>query len=450
MTDMADIQDSWRLDLASRWIEAEIGLHFPPAQWPELRRRLARVAERLGYGDANGCIADLVTRPVLPPQRQVLAECLTIGETYFFRDQPLFDELARRVLRPLITARRDARRTLRLWSAGCSTGEEAWSLAMLVAALLPEWRDWDVSILATDLNAAALETARAGVYGSWSLRGAFPTAALTYLVHGPNGRFAVAPEIRGMVRFAQQNLAAADEPTAIAGGMDLILCRNVLMYFAPARRTAVLRRLGCSLADGGWIVTNPIEIPSTATEGLTLGAIPGLGALRRTAPRVAAAAGLHPSAAPPAASRSIAFARTEAGTKRRYVRRGNDPGARAQLGMPWEEAEAQCREAIERDKLNPEWTYQLSCILSERGDLDGAVRALQRTLYLAPDHVLARFALGSMAARHGDARVSRRHFSIALGRLGDYRPADVIEGSGGVTARELARIIRQFGGGATC
>ena len=451
MRSVAAVQDSLRSDQASRWIETELGLHFPPAQWADLQRRLARVAQRLGYDDANACIEDLVARRPSPAERQALAEFLAVGETYFFRDQALFEQLGQQVLRPLIAARRGASRTLRLWSAGCSTGEEAWSLAMLVAGLLPDWRDWEVSILATDLNTAALEKARAGDYGAWSLRGAFPAAAVPYLVPAGSGRYQVTSDIRALVRFAPLNLAVAGEVAAIARGMDLILCRNVLMYFEPTRRGCVLQRLGRALADGGWLVTNPVEIPSSGSDGLALAMFPGLVALRRNA-RVATAAPQLRTPVPPLPGSGLAAfgaAVPPAPAGREQAGAGPDPRVQPEA-PPFDDAEARCRDAIEQDKLNPEWTYRLSCILSERGDLDGSIAALQRTLYLAPDHVLARFALGSLAARRGEQTASRRHFLLALARLDQYGPDAVIEGSGGLTARELAGVIRQFAGAAAC
>jgi chemotaxis protein methyltransferase CheR len=110
-----------------------------------------------------------------------------------------------------------------------------------------------------------------------------------------------------------------------------------------------------------------------------------------------------------------------------------------------EQAVALCRQAVARDKLNAEWTWLLSAILLERGDVDEAQRALQRTLYLAPQHILARFTLGSLAMRRGSSPVARRHLAIALTSLADHAPDEVIHGSGGISMRELRAIITRMG-----
>lgn len=435
---------------ASCWIENEIGLHFPPGQRRDLQRGLDAAAARLGLPDARACAQWLLQGRAGARGREVLAECLGIRETYFFRDPPFFGQLADEVLAPLIEARCNTTRHLRLWSAGCATGEEPYSLAMLIASLLPDWRQWDIAILATDLNAAALERGRAGTYGPWSVRGRVPEPAAPYLLPRAGGRHEVHEEIRRMVQFEHLNLVTAGAFPASARGIDLIVCRNVLMYFSPHRRGAVLCRLRGALADDGWLVTNPVEIPATGVEGMTVAISRGLVALRRGAARAEVPS--RRAGASPVALAQAARAPAAAPTGR--SRAGEVPPAAASAGdRPTPAAaagdrEAACRRAMRADKLDPQWPYLLSCILSERGADDEAAAALQRTLYLAPDHVLAHFNLGSIAARQGRAAASRRHFAAALGRLSLCPPDEVVPGSGGMTARELARVIGTLRDGA--
>ncbi|MHB1124491.1 MAG: CheR family methyltransferase [Ramlibacter sp.] len=438
--------DIW--EAASRWIEDEIGLHFQAGQRRDLQRRLDAAAARLGLPDARSCAQWLLQGQAGARGREVLAECLGIRETYFFRDPPFFGQLTDEVLAPLIETRRNTTRHLRLWSAGCATGEEPYSLAMLVASLLPDWRQWNIAILATDLNAAALDRGRAGTYGPWSVRGSVPELAAPYLLPRAGGRHEVHEDIRRTVHFEQLNLVTTGAFPASAADIDLIVCRNVLMYFAPARRGAVLCRLRDALADGGWVVTNPVEIPAAGVDGMTVAIFGGLVALRRSAGAADVPSG-RAAAAPAALAR-----RAPAAAPIRRSRPGQVPPAAAPAGDRPEPAaaaadrEAACRRAMRDDKLDPQWPYLLSCILSERGADDEAAAALQRTLYLAPDHVLAHFNLGSIAARQGRPGASRRHFAAALGRLSSGPPDEVVPGSGGMTARELARVIGTSTGGA--
>jgi chemotaxis protein methyltransferase CheR len=277
---------------AGRRIESAIGLNFGARPASELRRAVRSAAEQLGFRDSGAFVAHLLARPLDAQERAALAKCLAIGETYFFRDPLLFDCLGTQVLPPLIQARRGGERRLRLWSAACSTGEEPYSLAMLVASVLPDWPQWDIRILASDLNAAALDKARAGVYGRWSLRGGMPAAARPFLRKPAADRYEVAPEIRGLVRFASMNLVEDAFPSAADGmaAMDVILCRNVLIYFEPRRGQAVLERLGRCLGPQGWLFTSPIEVPTAPVAGLERARLGSVPALRRSTGGDAAAA----------------------------------------------------------------------------------------------------------------------------------------------------------------
>jgi chemotaxis protein methyltransferase CheR len=265
---------------AARRIECALGLHFAPGQQADLQRGFAAAAQRLGFASAAECAARVVAAPLDAELQQVLVEALAVGETYFFRDPALFDTLAREILRPLIEARRAGTRHLRMWSAGCASGEEAYSLAMLVAGLLPDWRAWNLSILATDLDRAALARARDATYGTWSMRADLPLQARRFLLPAGEGRWQVDPELARRVHFAPLNLVAADWPAGITA-MDLVLCRNVLIYFSPARARAALGRLGQALTDDGWLVTGSVDVPAGDLPALTRTAAGSLTTLRR-------------------------------------------------------------------------------------------------------------------------------------------------------------------------
>ncbi|HYD75533.1 CheR family methyltransferase [Ramlibacter sp.] len=445
----------------SRRLESRLGLHFGPRRWPDLERGLASAAARLGLADAQACADAILSSRLADGGWQVVAECLAVGETYFFRDPQVFDDLATHVLRPLVAARRDGSRHLRLWSAACSTGEEAWSLAMLVASLLPDWREWNISILATDLNASALRKARAGRYGRWSIRSGVPPLAREWLRPGADGGAEVAPELRPLVRFARLNLAGDGYPSATSQtlSMDLVLCRNVLIYFEPARARAVLERLGAALVPGGWLVTGPVELPRPGLPGLEPEITGGLTALRRSgsASRESASPE-HAQPSKPARPLSVSPRIQRAPHPRPAVSTATPLAPEAPAPTPaipmvlqarghadagdLARAEQLCRLAIEQDKLDPQATHLLATILHERGAIDEAMAALQRTLYLDPDHVLARFTLGSLALRQGETQAGRRHLAHARSRLARCAPDHPLEGSGGLTAGELEGVIR--------
>jgi chemotaxis protein methyltransferase CheR len=179
-----------------------------------------------------------------------VVEALLNNETYFFRDRIMFDLLASRVLPDLAAKRADTRR-LSIWSAGCSTGQEALSLAMLFADQPERWKGWRIEILGTDVSGRAVEAARAGVYNQFEIqRGLGVTQMLRWFTETPEG-WRPRPELRRPIRFERRNvLDAPPDP----GRFDLILCRNVLLYFAAANRNRAFGRLAEASASDGWLM----------------------------------------------------------------------------------------------------------------------------------------------------------------------------------------------------
>src|SRR6185369_3291595 len=135
------------------------------------------------------CIERLVSGQLDKEQLETLAGHLTIGETYFFREQSSFDILENSILPDLIASRRGRGQRLRIWSAGCSTGEEAYSLAILLSRLIPDQREWQITILATDINSSALGKAVQGVYSDWSFRGVPQWIRQRYFKKTHDGRY---------------------------------------------------------------------------------------------------------------------------------------------------------------------------------------------------------------------------------------------------------------------
>ena len=130
----------------SELIAEKMGLHFPRERRDDLQRGLAGAAEEFGFEDAAACVGWLLSAPLTKAQLQVLASHLTIGETYFFRDKQTLEALAGSILPELIRARRGGEQRLHIWSAACCTGEEPYSLAILLHKMLPDLQDWQVTI----------------------------------------------------------------------------------------------------------------------------------------------------------------------------------------------------------------------------------------------------------------------------------------------------------------
>ena len=245
----------------SDFIAERLGLHFPYERQEDLERGFVNAMQEFGFKDAATCIDWLLAKPPTKAQLQVLVHHLTIGETYFFRDQQTLEALAENILPELIRSRRDGEQRLRIWSAACCSGEEPFSLAILLHQLLPDLQDWQVTITATDINTRFLHKAAAGIYGEWSFRNAPAWLKQRYFNRTADGHYAIVPEIKKMVTFAPLNLVEDVYPSLATdtNAMDVILCRNVLMYFTPQQVSKVIGKLHHALVEGGWLAVSPSE-----------------------------------------------------------------------------------------------------------------------------------------------------------------------------------------------
>lgn len=245
----------------SQFIARNIGLHFPPERIADLQRGLGAAAVEFGFADHARCAEWVLSGALTRPQLHALASHLTIGETYFFRERKTFEALSSVILPELISRRRGREQRLRLWSAACCTGEEAYSLAILLQQLLPDWKEWHVTILATDINERFLQKAAAGIFGDWSFRDRTLSFRETHFTRTPDGRYQVAAQIRDCVTFAQLNLAEDSFPSLSTdtNAMDVILCRNLLLYFTPSHARKLVEKLYNALVDRGWLAVSPSE-----------------------------------------------------------------------------------------------------------------------------------------------------------------------------------------------
>lgn len=434
-------------------IAAHAGLHFPPSRYADLVRGLESAARETDFQEPARYAERLLSAPA-PSHLQALVCHLTIGETYFFREGATLEALSQHVLPELIAQRRESGRQLRLWSAACSTGEEAYSLAILLDQLLPDIDDWQITLLATDINERALAKATQGVYGEWSFRALPPALRARYFTSAGSGRWAIRPEIAARVRFAPLNLAA-DRTLADAvdtRAMDVILCRNVLLYFTPEQARKLARRLHESLGEGGWLAVSPSECSQTLFSRFSVvnfpdailyqkparteGERPASGSAGTTLPikerPLPPMHGSNPPPAPqPAESLTPQNARLSLASLARTSANAGHLSEALALSEQW----------ITADKVDPAAHYLHATVLQALGDCDSARRALQRCLFLRPDFALAHFALGTLErsdSRHAEAT---RHFENAQ-RLLSARPADeLLPESEGLTVEHLASII---------
>ncbi|MHB1657617.1 MAG: CheR family methyltransferase [Burkholderiales bacterium] len=454
----------------SDFLAAQTGLYFPKKRWGDLERGLVAAACQFGLPHAHACAHWLLSAPLTRSQIETLASHLTVGETYFFREKRSFEALEQHILPALLHAREHTERRLRIWSAGCCTGEEAYSIAMLLDRLIPDPEKWNVTILATDINPAFLRKAAAGIYGEWSFRDTPAWIRTRYFKPGKNARFEIQPRIRKRVTFSYLNLADDVYPslTNNTNAMDVILCRNVLMYFTPARARQVVENFHRSLVNGGWLIVSPVETSTSLfsrftavgfLEAVLYRKLANTESLPTATLDPTAATGQWPETLPSEGLVTDAALATPlheaplnldrpAPQLNEAVPRKVDDGAMpsrtaricANQGK-LSEAAGWCKKAIDADKLNPAHPYLLSTIRQEQGQYDLAVQALMRVLYLDSDFVLAHFALGNLRLAQGRHREAERHFRNTLALLHRLPCNETLPESDGLSAGRLAEII---------
>jgi chemotaxis protein methyltransferase CheR len=207
-------------------------------------------------------LADRLSKPNQGELAQRVVEALLNNETYFFRDRAMFDQLTGNVL-PELAQRRGVMKRLSIWSVGCSTGQEAYSLAMLFAEQRARWRDWTIDILGTDVAGAVIAAAREGNFSQFQIQRGLGVAQMVTFFEENRTGWRANDLLRSMVRFETHNLL--DTPPD-PGRFDLILCRNVLLYFDRPTRTRAFDRLAAALAPDGRLMLGAGETTVGQTE----------------------------------------------------------------------------------------------------------------------------------------------------------------------------------------
>ena len=482
----------------SDFVARYFGLHFPEERWFDLQRAVCAAAQECGYRqDVDRYVQELLLPASTQRHLEVLASYLTVGETYFFREMRSLEVLEKDIVPELIQTRKGG--VIRIWSAGCATGEEPYSIAILLSKWMAGLEKRDVEILATDLNFKSLQKASEGIYREWSFRGTPPWVRSAYFEAVDKDRWAIRPAIKKMVSFAQLNLADGSFPSHSHSihGFDVIFCRNVLMYFTPAGINKVVRQLYRSLASNGWLIVSPTEtshelfsefaavsfgdvtlyrkLATHAQKALTLPSVvydeswsghrlpeqrvessePAMAPVCDTTQKSQGCEIHAENAAPPAPSYEQALALHELG---RYeeaeqvigtLLSQNGKDARAMLllaracanqgklaaALGW------CDKAIAADKMDACAYYLRATILREQGSIPEVLLALKQAVYVEPQFVLSHFSLGHLALSHGKRKEAEKHFENVLLLLAQYAPEDIVPESEGLSVGALREMI---------
>lgn len=405
----AEVPDAQSVAEVLSWFSARTGLRTDRHRGRDMALRVARLMKGAGIQDSR-CFVRLVESD--PAAEAELREALTVQETYFFRDAGMWEVVRDTVLARLRQDRRGM--PLRLCSVGCATGEEAYTLAMLAEEAATQ-----VSVLGVDLGPVAVRRAQEARYPLRAVQSMDDRRRRSFL-RQEQGEFVVADRIRRRVRFAVLNLADPEWAPVPAGGFDLLVCRNVLVYLTPEAVTSVASRLCTALSPGGWLVLAPTDPwPSTALQGVRTAA----GVLHRRPGRAESAPHMPcpiPSQASPAPAPAPRGERAD-----RVQIAADVPGALeratalADAGRS-RDALALLAHALEENRCDARLHGLLALIRLDTGEAAAARHAARAAIFLEPHLAVAHLALaaaerslGRSAAMDRAARHGRRLLDAA-------------------------------------
>jgi chemotaxis protein methyltransferase CheR len=396
----------------------------------------AIVRERVGASGAPDVAAylDLVSGPGGATERQELLDAVTIQETHFFRNLPQIDALRRAVLPELLERARAQKRPLTVWSAGCSTGEEPYTLAMVLLDLMAESGAVPVRVVGTDVSASALEVARRGVYTGRTVQLAEPASAGRWFDPLADGTSAVRPDVRSLVDFRLQNLIADAAPFG-PGQVDLVVCRNVTIYFARETTRSLVERFHRAMSPGGYLLLGHAETLWQVSDAFSLVPVEEAFVYRKDVhPVRSGMPGVPPSArltaavrpAGPPSRRGVrevlrAPSRTHAATAPPSVRPSPEDdlvaARRALAEGKYQQAASLAERSTAASPLLVEAYVVAGRAMSNLGDDDGAIVAFRKAVFLEPRAGHAHFLLATTLSRVGDSEGASLSFATAAETL---------------------------------
>lgn len=478
----------------SEVVDKQLGLYFPVERHKDLERAMGYAAQDLSFDGATECVQWLLYQAEAQVRHEILARYLTIGETYFFRDKKIFTGLNRELIPEILRNESNAKmRDISIWSAACSTGEEPYTIAISLSQMSTALKEWNVKILATDINADSIKTALAGRYSEWSFRDV-PTNIVKTYFDNLGGSYRLRPEIRKKVTFAETNLANDNflPPGQGAGSMDIIFCRNVLIYFDRERRNAIVNRLTQCLKVGGFLVTSPSELGVVVEPNLKIKRLKcGVTVFQKIPSPVtkkiekqqdsplAARVGSIPNRSlkrlvvrPMAVTSRVTTLLQKDPTCRKYLvlfEEGNYPKIVEELGPLVQnrqkcgdltEAEAMLLlaetyanlgnykealklglEVVQKDKINPSHYFFLATLYIELDRSDLAIGALNKSIFLDHHFVMAYFTLATISP----AEKAQKHLRTVLSILSEKSSDEIIPFSDGMRVDHLMEITVAMG-----
>lgn len=433
------------------YIQAQTGLRVHSGRFDEIAYVVNDVIASLRMSGVDDLLLALRTTTFIESLWQIFIQAITVGETYFFRDQGQIEALRSHILPEIIAEhQRVGSRQLRLWSAGCASGEEPYTLLMLLQELLPDISQWEITVLGTDINLYFLERARRGLYRPSSFRSETPDYVQKRWFRQTSEGFLLDQAIRDQATFLPYNLANPLTDSAVLN-MDLIVCRNVTIYFEQPTVSAIVSRFYQALNEGGRLVVGHSELSTTLYHEFATRTHERTVYYQKTAlpqpqrstmpaaPRpVSRPAAGYPFPRTPVPSAAAKTAQPAALT--RTARPVSKPvtGARPSTDHGLEIAWARAKEAADRERweealafltqventyrFRPEFHYLHGLVHLAAENTDKAIWAWRQALYCDPMFALAHYSLGDLYEQRGESKAAVRHWRQAMSAIAHLDP----------------------------
>jgi len=440
-------------------ISIKTGLSFPPEKYSSLINNLKSASGEFGFKDLNSFKNWLLSASLTGEQVQTLACHIIVPETYFWREPRVFTALQDLILPALVKEAAKKKRTIFIWSAGCSTGEEPYSIAIALHRAFPNREDLRISIIATDINEKALIKARRGIYGNWSFRNTPSWFRELYFRPVNEKDFEILPSIREMVSFHHSNLVETGDLPGIPAGstIDLIFCRNVLMYFTRDWAEKLSARFCKLISDKGLLAVAACELSSGLFPEFTTVNFRGSVLFRKKSKEneIKSKPDLK-FKFKPIVTRILS---TSEPPKKPLLNPQPDPVMISNAKKTYdkdllltrdlagkrdlEDALTACNKMISDYRLDAPLYFLRASIYQDMGKNQEAIKSLKQAVYADPDYIMGHFTLANLYFQQGNKNTAEKYYRNAISLLSSKSNNEIPEGSDGMSVNQIRQIVRR-------
>ncbi|MDO9266017.1 MAG: CheR family methyltransferase [Sulfurimonas sp.] len=371
--------------------------------------KMLKICKTMGFAEMSECLMSFNDNKHSQGHVQTLAREFSIGESYFFRDKKFFDTLEHKIIPQLLKEKDPHDKNINIWSVGCSSGEEIYSVSMILHKNIPDISKWNIFLLGTDVNIDFLEKAKSGVYSDYSLRD-MPQYYKKQYFKELNNIYEISPLIKKNVHFEYHNIIEEKQPLPSKNiAFDLILLKNVLIYFDKEKARGVIDFLYKNLKTGGYLSTTPIEYSSDIFNSYRAKNFSSESIIQKSD-----IADIESSSSQPLAD-SLQYEKTS------------------------QTVEPSVEKTVLVDGVHSNYTK--ACELLEAGDTQEAKKHLRKCLYLDNNFIVGLITLGNIFKKEGDNENASRYLNRARELLYKMEPSAVVTFSDNMTVDELLGII---------